>query len=216
MVWIPSGSFTMGSPEEEEGRIDEEVQHEVVLTKGFWLSAVPVTQAHWTAVMGKNPSRFKGGNHPVEKVSWKDAQEMLQKMNNLVKEPGNFRLPREAEWEYACRAGTTGAYAGSLDKMGWYNKNAKETTHRVGEKQANGWGLYDMHGNVWEWCEDWYGSYPKGKAVDPSGPEEGTHRVIRGGGCYSESHDCRSAGRNGFEPGDRNEILGFRLLRTAE
>ena len=215
MVWVPAGSFTMGSPPSEADRDSDEAQHRVTLTRGFWLGKYEVTQGQWEAVMGSNPSHFKGSNLPVEQVSWDDCQEFIRKLNaRFASEGGGYRLPTESEWEYACRAGTTGPYAGRLDDMGWYSGNAGGRTHPVGQKAPNGWGLYDMHGNVWEWCEDWYGSYPSGNVEDPRGAAGGACRVFRGGSWIINPWPCRSAIRYWHEPGLRYFHLGFRLART--
>jgi len=166
--------------------------------------------------MGKNPSNFNGNdNCPVESVSWHDTQEFITKLNQ--KDDKIYRLPTEAEWEYACRAGTstiyyTGNSVDDLDRAGWYSGNSGNKTHPVGEKETNAWGLYDMHGNVWEWCQDWYGDYPSGSVTDPIGLPKGSFRVIRGGSWYSAAQSCRSASRPDFEPGIRLLILGFRLV----
>ena len=164
MAVIPPGTFMMGSTPSEPGRNPRERQHEVTITKGFWLGKYAVTQAQWQAVMGNNPSKFKGDDQrPVELVSWDNCQQFLQKLNALG--GGEFRLPTEAEWEYACRAGSSTAFCfgdnqAQLDDYAWYSKNSGGQTHPVGQKTPNAWGLYDMHGNVWEWCEDWHGEYP--------------------------------------------------------
>ncbi|MBQ7188204.1 MAG: formylglycine-generating enzyme family protein [Kiritimatiellae bacterium] len=213
--WCPAGTFTMGSPESEDGRDGDETQHQVTLTRGFWLGETPVTQKQWKSVMGDNPSVFKGANLPVEEVSWNDCQEFIQKVNAALN--CGARLPTEAEWEYACRAGTSGAYGGTgeLDEMGWYDKNSGDKTHPVGQKKPNAWGLYDMHGNVWEWCSDWYGDYPSGSVTDPTGPSSGSSRVLRGGSWGCNARDCRSASRGRDYPGFRDYYGGFRLLCSA-
>lgn len=173
-TWCPPGTFLMGSPPEEVGRYDDEVQHRVMLTKGFYLGVHPVTQAQWRAVMGSNPSWFKGDNLPVENVSWYDCQAFCKKLGGLV------RLPTEAEWEYACRAGTTTVYhtgddEEALSRAGWYYTNSGGQTRPVGELTPNAWGLYDMHGNVWEWCADWHDEYSKEEvAKGPCGPFAGS------------------------------------------
>jgi formylglycine-generating enzyme required for sulfatase activity len=191
--WIPPGRFLMGSPDEEVGRdSDEGPQHLVTLSRGFWLAGAPCTQAEWHAVMGTNPSGFKGNDLPVEQVSWRDCREFCKRIR--LRFPGlEPRLPTEAEWEYACRAGTTSAYNDgsacteperkdpALDRLGWFNENSGGKTHQVRQKEANRWGLYDMHGNVREWCEDWYGDYSADDQVDPTGPASGSARVFRGG-----------------------------------
>ena len=171
MVRIPAGEFMMGSPPNESGRDNDETQHRVRISKDFWMGQTEVTQGLWQAVMGSNPSDFNncGDDCPVEKVSWNDCQKFIRKLNGMVS-GGNFRLPTEAEWEYACRAGTTRPYAGDLDAMGWYEINSGSRTHRVAQKNPNAWGLCDMHGNVWERCQDWYGDYPSGLVTDPTGP----------------------------------------------
>ena len=218
MVWIEPGGFVMGSPEKEQKPTRNDTQHVVTLTRGYWLGKYEVTQAQWEAVMGSgsNPSQFKGGNLPVEQVSWDDCQECIRRLNaKLSGEGGGFRLPTEAEWEYACRAGTTGGYAGVLRDLGWYDGNSGSTTHPVGEKRANAWGIYDMHGNVWEWCEDWCGDYPSGSVTDPTGPSTGSNRVCRGGSWCCLAAYCRSARRYWLDRGDRDDALGFRLARTS-
>jgi formylglycine-generating enzyme required for sulfatase activity len=219
MVYVPAGSFAMGSPASEAGQ-GEQRQRQVTLTKAFYLGRYEVTQEQWERVMGNNPSEFKqvGKTAPVEKVSWTDCQEYVGKLNTLdprPSPPGTFRLPTEAEWEYACRAGTTGAYAGILDEMGWYDKNSGKTTHPVGQKKPNAWGLWDMHGNVWEWCADWAGNYPAGPATDPAGPETGECRVMRGGSWNFDASICRAARGWGDYPGSRNSVYGLRLARTV-
>ena len=149
----------------------------------------------------------------MENVSWEDVQEFIKKLN--AKGEGTYRLPTEAEWEYACRAGTTGAYSGSnLDEIGWYNSNSGNKTHPVGQKKANAWGLYDMHGNVWEWTEDWYGTYSSGNVTDPTGASSGSVRVFRGGSWAGPAENLRSAFRLTYTPSYRYDNLGFRLLRT--
>ena len=248
-VLIPAGRFQMGCSQTEaeqayrkfsvvfkdaklEWFTDAVPAHEVSITKPFYLGKYEVTQGQWEAVMGSNPSNFKGANLPVERVSWEDCQEFIRKLN--AKGEGEYRLPSEAEWEYACRAGTTGEYAGSLDGMGWYYENSGERrlsdenwpkesdtnkcrTHPVGQKSPNAWGIYDMHGNVWEWCQDWYDEkyYGKSPGSDPTGPSGGTSRVIRGGGWNDAAPGCRSAYRTRLTPDARNYLLGFRLVRTA-
>lgn len=204
---IEAGSFMMGS---ENGYDDEKPVHKVTITQPFYMGIHPVTQAQWRQVMGSNPSFFKGDTLPVETVSWENAMAFCGKLSR--KTGRTVGLPTEAQWEYACRAGTTGDYAGKLDTMAWYDKNSGSTTHPVGTKQPNAWGLYDMHGNVWEWCLDWYGAYPAGSVVDPQGPSSGSYRVFRGGcWCYFAS-SCRSAYRDYFSPGIASFDLGFRPL----
>ena len=235
MIYVAPGSFTMGSPETEEDRYGDETQHRVTLTKGFWLGKYPVTQLQWKSVMGSNPSYFQRSffskifrgdtgvvefeQCPVESVSWNDCQEFIRKVNAEAERQfdGEARLPKEAEWEYACRAGSTGAFAGTgnLDSMGWYWVNSGGKTHPVVQKNPNAWGFYDMHGNVCEWCNDWYGSYPGGIVTDPAGAASGGFRVLRGGGWYGYARDCRSANRFRYFPGFRDWNSGFRLARSA-
>ena len=218
MVYVAPGSFTMGSPRSEDGHYDDETQHRVTLTKGYWLGKYEVTQRQWESVMGENPSRFTGPDRPVENVSWDDCQRFIAKVDAEARRQfgGGTRLPTEAEWEYACRAGTIGPYGGNgnLDDMGWYDGNSGSETHPVGQKQANAWGFYDMHGNVCEWCSDWHGSYG-GSATDPTGAASGGSRVLRGGGWNSDARDCRSAYRDGDYPGYRGYSYGFRLCCSA-
>ena len=226
LVWCPPGEFTMGSPQTEEGRSVYETQHCVRLTNGFWMGKYPVTQRQWKSVMGRCQSHFKGDDLPVESVSWNDIQAFIKKVNEAFRY--GARLPTEAEWEYACRAGTATAYswgnalngdkancAGTkpygTSKRGPYLKK----TSPVGKYGANPWGLYDMHGNVYEWCVDRYGSYPAGRVVDPQGPALGDQRVLRGGCWESFARDCRSAHRAGRRSGFRHERYGFRLCCSA-
>jgi formylglycine-generating enzyme required for sulfatase activity len=221
--WCPAGTFTMGSPTLEVGRNTDEVEHQVTLTKGFWMSETEVTQAQWVAVMGSNPSYFTGDtSRPVEQVSWDDictaTTGYLAKLN--AANPGNgFRLPTEAEWEYAYRAGTTQRFYWGDDpsytligNYAWYSNNSSNTTHSVGTKTANAWGLKDMSGNVWEWCADWYGSYASGAVTDPTGLGTGSIRVVRGGGCYYNDN-CRAADRGSGDPGSTYVDIGLRLAR---
>jgi formylglycine-generating enzyme required for sulfatase activity len=206
LVLIPAGEFIMSSPETEKDRSPNEgPQHKVRITKPFYMGTTEVTQAQWKAVMGNNPSEFQGDDLPVETVSRDDCQEYLKKLS--ANEGKAYRLPTEAEWEYACRAGsTTRFYSGDDDQalygVGWYNGNSGDKPHPVGQKKPNAWGLYDMHGNLWEWCEDGYGEYPNGDQVDPTGPAQGAECVLRGGSWLNDSGDCRSATRK--NPGFRN------------
>lgn len=194
------------------GSSDENL-HTVTLTKPFEMMTTPVTQALWKIVMGNNPSGFQGADRPVENVSWDDAQIFISKLNAMLGVTC-FRLPTEAEWEYACRAGTTSATYGNLDDVAWYENNSGKETHPVGQKQPNAWGLYDMLGNVWEWCQDWYGGYPDGDVIDPVGPSSGSYRVSRGGSWFTDARRVRAAYRNYVAPGDRVDYLGFRLARS--
>ena len=215
MIYVAPGSFMMGSPESEEGREDDETQHRVTLTKGFWLGKYEVTQKQWKSVMGNNPSHFKGDDLPVDNVSWNGCQKFIRKVNEQLS--CRARLPTEAEWEYACRAGATGPYAGDgLDGMGWYKDNGRGRTHPVGHKRPNLWGFYDMHGNVWEWCNDWSSDYPSGSVIDPAGPASGVNRVLRGGSWYSYARACCSAQRFRRTPSKREWKIGFRLCCSEE
>ena len=207
-VKISSGSFMMGGDKSD----GEKPVHKITISNDFYMGKYEVTQAQWKAVMSSNPSNFKGDNLPVEQVSWDDAQEFIKKLN--AKGEGTYRLPTEAEWEYAARSGTTGDYAGNLDAMAWYSTNSGNKTHEVGTKQANGWGLYDMHGNVWEWCADWYGAYSSSAQTDPTGATSGSVRVFRGGGWFSDAVYLRSAIRNYNSPSYRGSVLGFRVVRN--
>ena len=219
----------MGSPNSEEDHDDDETQHSVTITRAYCMKATEVTQGEWQAVMGSNQSKFTncGANCPVEQVSWEDA---VGYANALSRREGlpecyagstftglgcrGYRLPTEAEWEYAARAGTTGSRYGNLDSVAWYDENSGSATHPVGQKQPNAWGLYDMLGNVWEWTGDWYAAYA-GSASDPLGAGAGSIRVIRGGSWVGDARYARAANRGRGTPGNRSSILGFRLSRTA-
>jgi formylglycine-generating enzyme required for sulfatase activity len=203
----------MGSSPIEKDRSQDEAQHRVTLTKGFYLGVYEVTQAQWQAVMGGNPSFSKGDNLPVEGVTWDDCQEFCKKLS--AQEGKSYRLPTEAEWEYGCRAGTTTAFCfgdevSQLGEYAWYWDNSGRRTQPVGQKKSNAWGLYDMYGNVGEWCQDWYGNYD-GDAADPVGPGQASNRVVRGGSWDDDPRFCRSAIRGRFVPGSRLSILGCRL-----
>ena len=222
LVPIPAGTFTMG---EANGDDNEETwtPHKVTLTQPFHLGQYEVTQEQYEKVMGTNPSIFKGGQNPVERASWNDAVEFCRKLSALPAEKKAgyvYRLPTEAEWEYACRAGTKTRYSfgdsdSELGEYAWYDVNAsdvdEQNSHRVGQKKANPFGLHDMHGNVWEWCQDWYGNYPSGSVTDPTGPSTASYRVFRGGSWFSFAGLCRSAFRGGYAPTIRNITLGFRV-----
>ena len=215
MVLIPAGKFKMGSPESEKDRDKDETQHEVTLTKPFCMGKYEVTQEQWTAVMGNNPSSTKGAKLPVTDVSWEDCQEFIKKLN--AKTDGGYRLPTEAEWEYACRAGTSTAYSFG-DVITPKDANYRDVSKigkliEVGSYKPNAFGLYDMHGNVWEWCEDWHGEYPFA-VTDPKGPGTGESRVLRGGSFYFNVSSARSSYRYYNSPAYRDFINGFRLART--
>jgi formylglycine-generating enzyme required for sulfatase activity len=212
MRWIMPGDFIMGSPENEAERFDNETQHWVILSRGFWLADTAGTQLLWQAVMGSNPSHFKGENRPVEMVSWDEVQRFIERLNRLIP-GGEFRLPTEAEWEYACRAGTTTAFwFGDQITPEQVNYFGRETVE-VKALPCNNWGLYQMHGNVWEWCQDGYAAYPPGAATDPAGPAVGGRRVLRGGGWAGVGRLARSASRFHDAPASRFDFLGFRLAR---
>ncbi|MEO6394197.1 MAG: SUMF1/EgtB/PvdO family nonheme iron enzyme [Pyrinomonadaceae bacterium] len=206
-VFIPPGSFDMG---QSNGDADAKPVHRVTISHGFYLGTTEVTQAQWKAVMGNDPSKFKGEDLPVESVSWNDVTKFILLLNA---QSGGvvYRLPTEAEWEYACRAGATGPYASNLDAMAWYRVNSDDATHPVGTKKPNAWGLYDMHGNVSESVQDWKGEYRAGLQTDPKGPATGKVRVMRGGSWYSDSSFAGFAVRNYDTPVVRNYGLGFRL-----
>ena len=212
MVLIPAGKFVMGSPESEESRFDDETQHEVTLTKPFYMGKYEVTQEQWEAVMGNNPSKNKGAKLPVTDVSWNDCREFIKKLNQ--KTNGGYRLPTEAEWEYACRAGTSTAYSFG-DSCTESDANIDGlSTKVVGSYKPNAFGLYDMHGNVWEWCEDMHNDYSKGDVTDPNGSAGGWRQVMRGGSFnYNESR-ARSSVRFSNSSTFQNYFVGLRLART--
>jgi formylglycine-generating enzyme required for sulfatase activity/serine/threonine protein kinase len=219
MVLIAAGRFMMGSPESEKNRDNDETQHEVTITKPYYMGKYEVTQEQWKMVMGDSPSNNKEAKFPVTNVSWADCQEFIKKLNS--KTSGGFRLPTEAEWEYACRAGTSTAYTfgDSLTKGDAnYGDGAagRESIKATGNFKPNAFGLYDMHGNVWEWCEDWKADYPRGAVTDPKGPATGECRVLRGGSFDSFESKARSSVRVYFTPAYRLFDFGFRLARTTE
>ena len=215
MVYVSGGTFMMGATSEQgsDAYDDEKPTHSVTLSS-FYLCKYEVTQALWRAVMGGNPSYFKGDNLPVEQVSWNDCQTFISRLNNLTAK--NFRLPTEAEWEYAARGGIRSRgykYSGSnvLSDVAWFDDNSGNKTHPVGTKSPNELGLYDMSGNVWEWCSDWYGTYSSSSQTNPAGPSSGSFRVRRGGGWFSGAWGCRSSSRGSHSPGYRDYYRGFRL-----
>ncbi|OQY43753.1 MAG: hypothetical protein B6240_11770 [Desulfobacteraceae bacterium 4572_87] len=225
-VYIKPGSFLMGSSSGESGRDDDEKQHRVTLTRGYYLQTTEVTQGQWKRVMGSRPWAGKkyvreNANNAAAYISWNDCRDFIRKLNQM-EGSNKYRLPTEAEWEYACRAGSSTRFCfgdsdGQLGNYAWYDKNADdvgyEYAHGVGTKRPNAWGFYDMHGNVWEWCQDWFGDYPSGSVTDPTGPTSGSLRVLRGGSWYNYARDCRSAYRYRYVPENRGGNYGFRLAR---
>jgi len=212
LVQIKPGKFNMGS---NDGGTNEKPAHEVEITKGFSMGKYEVTQGQYERVMGSNPSSFKGTDRPVENMTWDEAVEFCRKASQITGR--KVRLPTEAEWEYACRAGSTGKYCygdddGRLEEYAWYGANSGGETHPVGQKKPNAWGLYDMHGNVWEWCADWYGAYTGTRAVDPKGPGTGEARILRGAALYTLPMHCRAANRIWDPPGARTRNRGFRVV----
>ncbi len=215
--WIPPGRFLMGSPSRERGRETAEgPQHAVRFTQGFWLFDTPCTQALWQAVMGMNPSHFQGEQHPVEQVSWEECQHFLAAFTQLLPEL-RLVLPTEAQWEYACRTGTqTPRYEAELDAIAWYAGNSHDTTQAVAQKRPNAWGLYDMLGNVWEWCHDGRRIYTRDGVVDPVGPTAvGTDQALRGGGWDLPAQYVRTANHLRFFPRGRHAALGFRAASAG-
>ncbi len=220
LAYIPAGTFMMGSPASEEGRRDDETQHQVTLSKPFWMGTTEVTNAQYRRFVEatghrkpkyRNSSRFNAPNHPVVGVSWDDAVAYAKW--------AGMSLPTEAQWEYAARAGTTatwwsGSTEADLARVGWYRGNSDLSLHAVGGKPANAWGLHDVHGNVWEWTADWYGDYPSSSQTDPKGPGSGSIRVRRGGGWDNRASYARVAFRHNKQPGSSYHALGFRLSRT--
>ncbi|MCY2991657.1 MAG: formylglycine-generating enzyme family protein [Planctomycetota bacterium] len=224
LALIPAGEFLMGSPNSASANVaqdDEKPQHRVRITKPFYLGVYEVTQAEYQKVMGSNPSGFKtsNGSTPVEMVSWDDAVAFCQRLSETAEERTagrRYRLLTEAEWEYACQAGSTTmfSFGNSADKLrnyAWYKANSDSKTHPVGQKKPNAWGLYDMHGNVLEWCDDWKGGYASGTVADPSGPVSGVVRVNRGGAFGNSTMGSRSALRSSHPPESRLQHIGFRL-----
>jgi formylglycine-generating enzyme required for sulfatase activity len=219
MIWIPAGKFSMGSPDTEPGRGKDEGPVRKVELDGFWLARYEVTQAQYRAIMGNNPSVFQAAQDPVVQVTWANAIDFCNRLGSQTK--GKFGLPSEAQWEYACRAGSTQAFAfgdsdRDMDKYGWVQDNSQLQPHPVGKKKPNSFGVYDMHGNVWEWCADWYAVYsPKELVVkNPVGPASGTERVCRGGSCMTPSASARAAFRFRRAESDANAAVGFRVMAT--
>jgi formylglycine-generating enzyme required for sulfatase activity len=221
---IPPGEFSMGSPRDEEWHRDDEVLHRVTISRPYYMASTEVTQRQWQALMGKNPSFCVGDALPVETVTWQQAAEFCRKLSD--QEGLRYRLPTEAEWEYACRAGTeTPFHTGetiSTDQANYdgnytYGKGAKgefrEETVAADHLAANAWGLHNMHGNVWEWCADWYAAYPNRDVTDPQGPAEGDRKIFRGGCWMNFPAVCRSANRAKVNPVSWNFHLGFRVVR---
>ena len=218
MVYVESGTFTMGCTSEQGAGCYEmeKPAHQVTLSS-YYMGKFEVTQALWQAVMGSNPSKFKGSNYPVETVSWDDIQTFIRKLNSLTGH--TYRLPTEAEWEYAARGGTKSngyKYSGSnsIDQVAWYDGNSSSTTHTVGTKQPNELGIFDMSGNVWEWCQDWDGSYTSNSQTNPTGASTGSFRVLRGGSWFIDAGYCRVSNRGIDFPDYRRSLCGFRLLRV--
>ena len=223
LVWIPAGDFIMGSGQAEKGREDDESpQHKVVLTRGFYLGETEVTQHQWEKLMGPGPwagnrNIAKGENMPAVMMTWAEAVLFCEKL--AKKEGRRYRLPSEAEWEYACRANTrTWFYWGDDfdERYAWSSKNSKRSMHKVGTRLPNAWGLFDMGGNVWEWCSDWHGDYPTGEVTNPKGTTSGEKRVIRSGSYSNSPWDCRSAERGCVPPETRGGSIGLRVVMEGE
>ena len=227
-VQLKPGAFTLGSPSQDADRgSDESPPTQVTITQGFWMHRHEVTQGEYLALMRTNPAAFTGDlNRPVERVSWQEAVNYCVKLTVQEQQAGRlprgyvYRLPTEAEWEYACRAGATTRFGygddpqySALGQYAWSAANGGDKTHPVAHKKPNAWGLYDLHGNVWEWCLDWYApSYPGGKAADPTGAKSGLKRVVRGGCWNNPAAVCRAANRNAYPPGRRSNGVGFRVV----
>ena len=216
MVYVEGGTFVMGATSEQgsDAYDNEKPVHSVTLS-GYYIGKCEVTQELWEAVMGSNPSNFRGAQNPVESVSWNDCQNFIKKLNSLTGR--TFRLPTEAEWEYAARGGNQSSHykysgSGNIGYVAWYYKNSGSTTHAVGTKSPNELGIYDMSGNVWEWCSDWYGGYSEGAQTNPQGPSSGSGRVLRGGSWGDDARYCRVSRRSYFDPHDYNIGIGLRLV----
>jgi len=215
LVEIDAGSFLMGSPPAEVGRQVDETQHQVIITRRFFISTTLVTQSQWKTIMGNNPSNFVGNERPVELVKWSEAVSFCAELSK--REGRHYRLPTEAEWEFACRAGTQHKYffgddASQLGKYAWYLSNSNFQTHAVAKRISNAWGLYDMLGNVEEWCSDWYADYPTSAVTDPKGPDVGKEHVLRGGAWNSVASLCRCAYRDHGPPDVGYNSAGFRVV----
>jgi uncharacterized protein (TIGR02996 family) len=213
-AWVGPERFLMGSPTHAAHQLEDETQHHVTITSGFYLCTNLVTQAQWKAIAGKRPFFFESKQRPVECISWQEAVDFCGLLQKADGRP--YRLPTEAEWEYACRAGTTTAYSfgddeSQLPKFAWIDRNSGKKTHPVGTKKPNALGLHDMHGNLAEWCHDWYGPYPTGDATDPKGPASGAHRVKRSGAWFNHPVHQRSAYRRQYDDQVRSRITGFRV-----
>lgn len=214
--WLPAGRFLMGSPLDEPNRDKDEVQHEVVFSRGFFMAETECTQMQWQAIITNKPNHGKFPNHPVNQVQWREAQDYCRRLTQthraqkLIPEGWEWDLPTEAQWEYACRAGTTGPFAGDLAEMAWIESNSEGKAHAVKTRKPNAWGLHDLHGNVWEWCRDWYGDYPTHSVEDPTGPSAGTFRCYRGGSRIYGPRRARSAIRGAMSPEMKGDYLGFR------
>ena len=219
LVWIAPGEFDMGSPNGSDSH--ERPVTRVNLTRGYWLGKTEITQAQWVAVMDANPSKFIGADQPVEQVTCDEALEFCRRLTEREREAGRlplgfkFTLPTEAQWEFACRAGRKEDAADDLAAVAWYAANSGGSTHPVGQKQANAWGLHDMHGNVWEFCLGRYGPYPGGTVADPAGAPSGPYGIFRGGSWNNGPVGCRTATRHGYTHGRRAEFIGFRLALSA-
>ncbi len=210
LAFIPAGEFDMGSPADQKGHEEDETLHKVRITRAFRMSVTEMTQAQWTRVMGTRRGEFQGDDLPVESVSYADAVEFCKKLSKV--EGRTYRLPTEAEWEYACRAGTPLPLAANVDDVAWFDDNSEGKTHPAGSKKPNAWGLYDMHGNVAEWCADYYAPYPSGAGVDPAGPATGKGRVVRGGSFASFPRGLRSSSRGNTLASYQLKTVGLRVV----
>ena len=218
-VRLEAGTFMMGS-DAPDAYPDEQPVRKVTITQPFYIGKTEVTRGHWAAVMGSDPGSFGGDLHPVDGISWNDIQEFLTKLNALAECNACYRLPTEAEWEYAARAGTSSMYSfgddtDRLANHAWFSGNAEFSTHPVAQKEPNAWGLYDMHGNVYEWVQDRYAAYENNPVTDPTGPSEGETYVIRGGSWTDGAREQRLTYRDYYAPDHRHNFFGFRLVRTS-